>query len=274
MRNCLFIATGLLIAASCFAVTQWGADATSEAALDAALGRAKEDSAKSASSKITVCDGYRLPAESERKNIFLSSYVYLMSRGDMLTLLDKTNSVPDSYEPQDLVTLSGAMKLRKEAAAKFKEMADAAKKDNITLTPVSAYRSYGYQKALFARREAAKGTAYADQYIARPGHSQHQLGLAVDINITNVNFETTKTFAWLQKHAEEYGFTLSFPEGAQEKTGFFYEPWHWRYMTPEGAKLQNAFFAGSQHDTLSFLNKCLNIDGHGGSGKESAPVGF
>ena len=77
----------------------------------------------------------------------------------------------------------------------------------------------------------------ADRYSARPGYSEHQTGLAVDINTTSTSFEHSRQFKWLQKHAHEYGFILRYPKGKEWITGYAYEPWHYRYVGEDVAKI-------------------------------------
>ena len=81
------------------------------------------------------------------------------------------------------------------------------------------------------------GKTYADNYSARAGHSEHQTGLAVDINSTKNSFENTNAFKWMQKHAHEYGYILRYPKGKKWITGYEYEPWHYRYVGVQAAEI-------------------------------------
>ena len=206
--------------------------------------------------KTSVCDGFLLPQGSIQKNIFLYNYNYMLSRPDLTLLLDKHNYLAADYAPQDLITLRGRHKLREEAAEAFKAMQAAAKEDGIKIAPLSAYRDFEYQKKIYERSKKYLGAQRTEKYVAAPGHSQHQLGTAVDITNTNINFESTPESLWLKRNAGDYGFSLSFPKGQEEKTGFAYEPWHYRYISPQGVLLQDMFFEGSQYDTLAFLSDC------------------
>ena len=93
--------------------------------------------------------------------------------------------------------------------------------------------------------------------MASPGHSQHQLGTAIDFNTVNTKDENIPALQWLKKHAGKYGFSLSFPKGKEAETGYPYEAWHYRYISKEGVALQDGFFGGNQHKMLLFLNSCL-----------------
>ena len=112
-------------------------------------------------------------------------------------------------------------------------MAKAAKKENYTIIAMSSYRSYSYQENLYAKYVKQDGKEAADTYSGRPGYSEHQTGLAVDIyngKEDYTNFERTKEFKWMQKHAHEYGFILRFPKDKEKETGYKYESWHYRYV--------------------------------------------
>ena len=191
---------------------------------------------------------YPLPA-SKNVNAFRTAYKNVESKQEWLTLVDSKNPLPAHYKPHDL-TGTGRILLRKEAMIQMQKMQEAARKDGIILRPISAYRSYDYQAGLFQR---TKNPAY----VAKPGHSQHQLGTAVDFNTVNPADENIPALKWLRKHAGKYGFSLSFPKGEEKETGYPYEAWHYRYITREGVILQDAFFGGSQHKMLDFLQKCL-----------------
>lgn len=130
----------------------------------------------------------------------------------------------------------------------FEDMCRAAEKDNIKLWAVSAYRTYSYQQGLYNRRvercqneglslEAAKKKAAT--IVALPGTSEHHLGLAVDIISVEESFENTKEFKWLSENAADFGFILRYPKDKQSITKIIYEPWHYRYVGVEHAKMMN-----------------------------------
>ena len=122
--------------------------------------------------------------------------------------------------------------LNKEAAIHFRQMVDDAKKDGIKLWSVSAYRSYSTQKIIYNRYVKKDGVKKADTYSARPGHSEHSTGLAVDINVASSSrhFEKTKEYAWLKENSYKYGFIERYMKGKEFITGYKYEPWHFRYF--------------------------------------------
>lgn len=160
-----------------------------------------------------------------------------------LILVNKFYALKNDYVPSDLITLSGQYnrgfnnKMRKEAADSFMNMVDAAKLDNIILYNVSAYRDYAYQENLYNIYIKKDGKDEADKYSARPGHSEHQTGLSLDINNISDDFENSDEAVWLQNNAYKYGFILRFPKGKEDITGYKYEPWHYRYVGIEAAKV-------------------------------------
>lgn len=159
-------------------------------------------------------------------------------------LVNKYYYLEENYVPDNLETISNRyalsnMKLVNVAKNAFEEMASAAKKENLSIIAMSTYRSYEYQVNLYNKYVKADGKEKADTYSGRPGHSEHQTGLAVDVyngkeNYTN--FEKTKEFTWMQNHASEYGFILRFPKDKENETGYTYESWHYRYVGKDVAK--------------------------------------
>ncbi len=139
---------------------------------------------------------------------------------DGILVVNKTYSLPKSYHP-------GADDTALQAFAKMKA---AAAKDGISLKIVSGYRSYSTQDYLYHSYAKEDGVEKADTYSARPGHSEHQTGLAFDINDASDRFIGSPAAVWLAEHCHEYGFVVRYPQGKQEITGFKYEPWHVRYL--------------------------------------------
>lgn len=150
---------------------------------------------------------------------------------DGILIVNKTYSLPRSYDPKGLTS---------ETNAAFTAMKKAAAEDGINLWIVSGYRSWDLQYSLWHRYVASEGQAVADGHSARPGHSEHQAGMAMDINSLSQSFENTAEFKWLQNNAYKYGFILRYPKGKTNETGYIYEPWHYRYVgTDFASKLYN-----------------------------------
>ena len=157
----------------------------------------------------------------------------------LLYLCDKKHYLPDGYEPSDLVQLStgstysvgrSGIYLRRDAAVALDSMASEAIKDGIKLSVNSAYRSYQYQQTVFNRWVQIDGEEEAERESSRPGTSQHQLGTAIDFGSIDDSFFYTKECKWLYTHAAEYGWSLSFPDGYEDVTGYKWECWHFRYI--------------------------------------------
>ena len=130
------------------------------------------------------------------------------------------------------------MKLVSYAKDAFEKMSEDARKENLNIIAMSTYRSYNYQEKLYTKYVNEDGKEKADTYSARPGHSEHQTGLAVDVYNQKVNyteFESTEEFKWLEKNAHKYGFILRYPKNKSKITGYVYEAWHYRYVGPKTA---------------------------------------
>lgn len=147
-----------------------------------------------------------------------------------LVLCNKYNYLPGDYVPEGYKKTDGRiLSLRGEAQEQFARMRRDASKSGLNIYIVSAYRSYAVQNQIFNnyKRRDPNG---AETYSARPGYSEHQTGLAADLNLVSANFENTKEYAWLTENAHIYGFILRYPKGMEWMTGYVFEPWHWRYV--------------------------------------------
>lgn len=166
----------------------------------------------------------------------------VVEQPDSLTVLvNKYHALPADYVPE-LEALGygyGSGSLRPQAAAAFRAMADAAWADGISLRSVSAYRSYSQQSSTYNRWLSQDRQSSVDTYSARPGFSEHQTALALDINVASLkaHFENTPAYAWLAEHCAEYGFVLRYPQGKEHITGYQFEPWHYRYVGQEIAQV-------------------------------------
>ncbi|KAA0754343.1 D-alanyl-D-alanine carboxypeptidase family protein [Bacillus sp. AR2-1] len=160
-------------------------------------------------------------------------------------VVNKEYGLPEDYKPEDLVvpnvpfSFSGTLEksyLRKEAAEALERLFDLAKKEGIQLNAVSGFRSYDYQKKLYANNVKRKGQEHTDRFSAKPGHSEHQTGLTMDVSSKSANNELELTFAntkegkWLKENAHRAGFIIRYPKGKESITGYAYEPWHIRYV--------------------------------------------
>jgi D-alanyl-D-alanine carboxypeptidase len=158
------------------------------------------------------------------------------------TLLDHTNALPKKYVPPDLVKvgragIGGGGKLRMHVIGDLKALAAAARRAGRPLTVHSAFRSFATQRSLFRREVARYGYKRALLHVARPGHSEHQLGTTIDLGAArgrapwNMDFGRSATGRWLRDNAWKFGFAMSYPpRSSPSRTCYQYEPWHYRYF--------------------------------------------
>jgi D-alanyl-D-alanine carboxypeptidase len=178
-------------------------------------------------------------------------------------LVDKQHGLPDGYEPGDLVELRGGsytilewgMYLRRPAMTALEELAAAAKAAGVTLMASSAYRPYSHQERTYARNVREMGQQEADRASARPGHSQHQLGLVVDFGSITDAFAETRAGRWILTNASRFGWSLSFPQGYENITGYKWESWHYRYVGRNLSYFIDAWFGGIQQYALQFIHE-------------------
>lgn len=184
-------------------------------------------------------------------------------------LIDKKHTASSSYAPKDLVSLEknslfdlnkAGMKIRPEAYSALNEMAQAALNEGIRLLVSSAYRSYSYQKNLFNYWVSVDGLEEAERESARPGTSQHQLGTAVDFGSISDDFDKTQMGQWIYKNAADYGWSLSFPKGYEDVTGYRWECWHFRYIGKNACRFQQKWFGGIQQFMLEFIDCWKNTN--------------
>ena len=178
-------------------------------------------------------------------------------------LIDKKHTASSSYASKDLVSLKknslfdlnkAGMKIRPEAYSALNEMAQAALNEGIRLLVSSAYRSYSYQENLFNYWVSVDGLEEAERESARPGTSQHQLGTAVDFGSISDDFDKTQMGQWIYKNAADYGWSLSFPKGYEDITGYRWECWHFRYIGKNACLFQQKWFGGIQQFMLEFID--------------------
>lgn len=178
-------------------------------------------------------------------------------------LIDKKHAVGSDYVPRDLIPVKGNelwnvsrndLSLRPEAYAALEDLSRAALNDGIKLLVSSTYRSYQYQEGLFNRYVKQDGLELAERYSARPGTSQHQLGVAVDFGSITDDWGDTKMGKWVYDHAADFGWSLSFPQGYEDVTGYMWECWHFRYIGKEACRFQKKWFGNIQQFMLEFLD--------------------
>ena len=175
----------------------------------------------------------------------------------LMVLVNHANKMPDNYtfDTKECGSSTSVNKtLQTVACDAFLAMQKAAAADGVTVWMQSGYRSVSYQTKLYERKtqyyrdkgyDEATAKEKAAAIVNPPGYSEHNCGLAADLNSPehtglDEGFENTAAFRWLCEHAAEYGFILRYPQGAEDATEITYEPWHWRYVGPENAAKINA----------------------------------
>ncbi|GAB3618816.1 hypothetical protein GCM10027417_00760 [Glutamicibacter endophyticus] len=179
----------------------------------------------------------------------------------LIALINPTTQLsPEDYVPENLVTVPGSSdKLRADAAEAVEQLIADARAAGHPIKLISAYRSYNRQATLFAKYQNQYGTAYAERISARPGTSEHQLGLAADVGYSSGKcqlhacFGDTPAGLWVAKHAVDYGLIIRYPEGEEATTGYKYEPWHVRYIGTEHAQAMEASKVSTFEEYIDLL---------------------
>ena len=203
------------------------------------IGQSKEDNAKESQNTNDVDN------QSNTDNtIEISSNLNLLNDWQ-IRLVNRDNPLPDDFTVE-LENIDASRKFDKRAIGSLKQMILDMRSQGIkNIWAQSTYRSIEYQKGLYEKsinkyleqgKSQEEAERLTDEYINKPGTSEHHLGLAVDFNNVDEGFENTKAYKWLLENASDYGFVLRYPKEKEDITGIEYEPWHWRYVGPEHAK--------------------------------------
>lgn len=169
-----------------------------------------------------------------------------------LALVNFEYALEKDFVPEELAKLNVDYSVDSRILDAAKNMIMTASGEGVNITIVSAYRGYEYQRDLFDNKvqrlldeenySVDKAREEASKVVAYPGTSEHQLGLALDLvdsdhRALDESQETTEAYQWLKAHCHEYGFIVRYPNGKTDITGIVYEPWHFRYVGPEAAKV-------------------------------------
>ncbi|HHU70559.1 MAG TPA: M15 family metallopeptidase [Clostridiales bacterium] len=178
-----------------------------------------------------------------RSKVFYTDIKQVLKPDCLDVLVNKFYKLPQDYVPRDLEPVNsdysdGNHLLRHEARLALEIMGKGALEEGISIKACSAFRSYDYQEEVYLRKKTdmvslEEYQIERDRVSARPGHSEHQTGLAVDINETEQTFEDTPAGRWLAGNSYRYGYILRYPKGKEHITGYDYEPWHYRYVGNE-----------------------------------------
>ena len=212
----------------------------------------------------------QLPRHSQRQAekypfLFLDLLFESVQLPDALTVLvDKSHALRADYTPPDLVELErygeevvtnvAGIQVSHAIIPDLLAMVRAARQSDIVLDISSGYRSYSYQEGLYRRHVENMGAEEANRVSARAGHSQHQLGTAVDFGSVSSAFDSTAAAAWLRENAWYFGFSISYPHDMEHVSQYRHESWHWRYIGTSAALLERYFFDGVQQYMLVFLH--------------------
>lgn len=194
--------------------------------------------------------GEALPVPSEEVTTSNGSVV-LANPYEQLVLVNKDFALPEDYIPEDLVVPDipfpfeedlPKKQMREIAAEPLEKMFQAAEEAGLELYAQSGYRSYERQDAIFASNAGQYGEEEANTFSARPGESEHQTGLTMDVTSPDAGFDLTVEFAeteegrWVRENAADFGFIIRYPKGKEDITQYQYEPWHLRYVGEKAAK--------------------------------------
>lgn len=222
-------------------------DANSDATSNSGTSGSNENSSTDASTSTDAASLIQQREDSSlQSTIEKKDGKMVVTNPESLTVIaNKERFLPDGYVPPDLVvpdvafSYDGVLEkshMRKKAAEALEQLFAAAKKEGLDLRAVSGYRSYKRQVAIYNNNVATKGKAYTDRVSARPGTSEHQTGLAIDVSGPGIGYGLEQSFGataegkWLKKNAPDYGFVIRYTENGESKTGYTWEPWHIRYI--------------------------------------------
>ncbi len=255
-----------------------GAEAPREAAAGSAPDResagaeADREAGRAAADRVRrACAAAELPAEYSDALVSAAAADWRALEAELAALtaldrylwapVDKVYALPAEYEPEDLQELTGPSyrvnrpghRLRSDAAEALEAMAAAARAEGVVLVASSAYRSFAYQTQVYERIVRQLGQEAADRESARPGHSEHQLGRALDFGSIDDSFAETAAGRWLAANAGRFGWVLSYPEGLEHVTGYRWESWHYRYVGVPTEEFIRRRFGGIKHYAFRFL---------------------
>ena len=197
------------------------------------------------------------PAENgAQQSLLTAAQAQALLDDPRMILVNRTHRITEDYpvETKECGSATAVNKtLQTEAADAFLAMQAAAAREGVTIWMQSGYRSVKYQEGLYNKMtqyyldkglSRAEALQKAASIVNPPGYSEHNCGLAADLNspehtTLDTGFADTAAFRWLCENAEQYGFILRYPKEAESVTGITYEPWHWRYVGPENAALLN-----------------------------------
>ena len=185
--------------------------------------------------KVIVKENQNVKISKTSKGNTIKNY-YGITYIDDVIVVNKTYSLPSNFAPNNLVTINGYIKVVDYVKNAFNELKSDASSIGLNIYASSGYRSYSDQKYIYNNYVKMDGQEKADTYSARAGYSEHQTGLAIDVNTIDMTFDNTEESIWLKEKCYRYGFIIRYPKNKDSITGYMYEPWHIRYVGKELAK--------------------------------------
>ena len=185
---------------------------------------------------ITILIVFSMNKNKENHNINIekvNDYKYI--------LVNKKNKLNSDFKPDNLVEVKSCsldnFYLEEETADAYEQMCLGSINEGLNISITSAYRSYDEQKELYNTYLKLYGKSYVDKYVARPGHSEHQTGLAIDLESLECDiFRNSKEYLWVRENAHNYGFIVRYQDGKEKITGYGAEEWHIRYVGNKAAE--------------------------------------
>ena len=189
--------------------------------------------------KIVVKENENVKISKTSKGYNMKNY-YGVTYIDDVVIANKTYSLPSNFVPNNLESINGYIKVVDYVKDAFIELTSDSASLGLNIYASSGYRSYSDQNYIYNNYVSFDGQENADTYSARAGHSEHQTGLAIDVNTVDSSFDNTSESNWLKDNCYRYGFIIRYPKGKDNITGYMYEPWHIRYVGKElASKLYN-----------------------------------
>jgi len=186
--------------------------------------------------KLIVRENKNVKISKTSKGNTIKNY-YGVTYIDDVVVVNKTYSLPSNFAPNNLESINGYVRVVDYVKDAFLEMTSDSASLGLNIYASSGYRSYSDQNYIYNNYVSFDGQTNADTYSARAGHSEHQTGLAIDVNTVDSSFENTSESNWLKDNCYRYGFIIRYPKGKDSITGYMYEPWHIRYVGKELATI-------------------------------------
>lgn len=186
--------------------------------------------------KLVVKENNNVKISKTKKGNTIKNY-YGVTYIDNVIIANKTYSLPNNFVPNNLVTINGYIKVVDYVKDAYNELKSDSSVLGLNIYASSSYRSYSDQKYIYDNYVRIDGIDKADTYSARAGYSEHQTGLAIDLNTVDMSFDGTSESNWLKDNCWKYGFIIRYPKDKENITGYMYEPWHIRYVGKELARV-------------------------------------